>query len=105
MQVGNMSDYIPQEEVVLEEKTVEPPQYKVILINDDYTTFEFVISILKTVFNKSDPDAKQITVDVHKHGYGVCGIYPREIAETKVMTVHQLSEAAGYPLRCVMEEE
>lgn len=100
-----MSDFLPEEELLIEEQTVEPPQYKVILINDDYTTFEFVISILKTVFNKSDPDARRITYDVHKHGYGVCGIFSREIAETKVATVQQLSEAAGYPLRCIMEEE
>jgi ATP-dependent Clp protease adaptor protein ClpS len=100
-----MGDYFPEEELQTEEQTKEPPQYKVILMNDDYTTFEFVITILITVFNKSEADAVRITFDVHKRGYGLCGIYPREIAETKVMTVQQLSESAGYPLRCIMEEE
>jgi ATP-dependent Clp protease adaptor protein ClpS len=104
-----MSDYFPeqdiQEETRIEEQTKEPPQYKVILLNDDYTTFEFVISILMTVFNKPEFEAIRITFDVHKRGYGLCGIYSREIAETKVMTVQQLSESAGYPLQCIMEEE
>ena len=100
-----MSDYTPEQEFQVEEETKEPPQYKVILLNDDYTTFEFVISILKVVFNKPEPEAIQITFDVHKRGYGICGIYSREIAETKVMMVEQLSESAGYPLKCVMEEE
>lgn len=94
-----------EEQIQLEEHTEEPPQYKVILLNDDYTTFDFVIQILVVVFRKSNPEAVKITLDVHKRGYGVCGIYTKEIAETKVATVHQMSESAGFPLRCVMEEE
>jgi ATP-dependent Clp protease adaptor protein ClpS len=104
-----MGDYFPdqdlQHEIQIEEETKEPPQYKVILLNDDYTTFEFVITILMTVFSKPEVEAIRITFDVHKRGYGVCGMYSREIAETKVMTVQQLSESAGYPLQCIMEEE
>lgn len=76
-----------------------------VLLNDDYTTFEFVIYILKSVFKKADLEAQAITLAVHKKGRGVCGTYSREIAETKIALVHQKSEEAGYPLRCVMEEE
>lgn len=100
-----MSDSRYDEQVQLEEHTKEPPKYKVILLNDDYTTFDFVINILVVVFRKPHIEAVRITMDVHKRGYGLCGVYTKEIAETKVATVHQMSESAGYPLRCVMEEE
>jgi ATP-dependent Clp protease adaptor protein ClpS len=100
-----MSDYEFDEQVQYDEQTAEPPKYKVILLNDDYTTFDFVISVLIQVFKKPEIEAVQITMDVHKRGYGLCGIYTREIAETKVATVHEMSEAAGFPLRCIMEEE
>ena len=100
-----MSDYQYDDQIQFEEKTDEPPRYKVILLNDDYTTFEFVINVLVVVFRKAHPDAVRITLDVHKRGYGICGVYSKEIAETKVESVHQMSEAAGYPLRCTMEEE
>ncbi|MBN1699020.1 MAG: ATP-dependent Clp protease adaptor ClpS [Spirochaetales bacterium] len=100
-----MSDHEYKEEVQYEERTAEPPKFKVILLNDDYTTFDFVIRVLVEVFRKPEPEAIQITMDVHKRGYGICGIYTKEIAETKVATVHDMSESAGYPLRCVMEEE
>jgi ATP-dependent Clp protease adaptor protein ClpS len=94
-----------EENVQIEERTKEPPKYKVILLNDDYTTFDFVIQVLVVVFKKPQIEAVQITMDVHKRGHGLCGIYTKEIAETKVATVHQMSETAGFPLRCVMEEE
>ncbi|MBN2735648.1 MAG: ATP-dependent Clp protease adaptor ClpS [Spirochaetales bacterium] len=100
-----MSEFEYQDSLQLEDETKEPPKYKVILINDDYSTFEFVTYILKKVFFKTQKDAEQITLDVHKKGFGVCGIYDKEIAETKVLVVHQLAEEAGYPLRCEMEEE
>ena len=100
-----MSSSQQEEQIQLEERTKEPPKYKVILLNDDYTTFDFVIHVLVVVFKKPHLEAIQITMDVHKRGHGLCGIYTKEIAETKVETVHQMSEAAGYPLRCVMEEE
>ncbi|MBN1412982.1 MAG: ATP-dependent Clp protease adaptor ClpS [Spirochaetales bacterium] len=100
-----MSDFGIQEETKIEDEVAEPPRYKVILHNDDYTTFEFVIYILKIVFLKPAKEAERITRDVHKRGYGVCGIYTCEIAETKVLTVHQLSEEAGFPLRCTMEKD
>jgi ATP-dependent Clp protease adaptor protein ClpS len=100
-----MSDFELENETITEEQVAEPPRYKVILHNDDYTTFEFVIYILKTVFLKPVREAERITRDVHNRGYGVCGIYAQEIAETKILAVHQLSEEAGYPLRCSMERD
>jgi ATP-dependent Clp protease adaptor protein ClpS len=100
-----MGDYELENETITEEKVAEPPKYKVILHNDDYTTFEFVIYILKVVFLMSTREAERITRDVHNRGHGVCGIYDREIAETKVLAVHQLSEEAGFPLQCTMERD
>ena len=100
-----MSDYQHDEQIQLEEHTQEPPKFKVILLNDDYTTFDFVIKVLMSVFLKPGIEAVKITMDVHKRGHGLCGVYSKEIAETKVAMVHGMSESAGYPLRCVMEEE
>ena len=81
----------------------EPRLYKVLLHNDDYTSMEFVISILETVFNKSAPDATKIMLNVHNEGRGIAGVYTREISETKISIVHQLAEKNGFPLRCSME--
>ena len=83
----------------------EPPMYRVLLHNDDYTTMEFVVEILMYVFNKSPESAAKIMMNGHKKGIGVCGVFPHEIAETKVDTVHNLARESGYPLRCSMEQE
>ena len=83
----------------------EPPLYKVLLLNDDYTTMEFVVEVLRYVFNKSIEQATRIMLNVHQNGVGVCGIYPYEIAETKVNTVDALSRERGFPLKCTMERE
>ncbi len=92
---------------VISSKTREdhPPRYKVILHNDDYTTMEFVVEILVNVFGKSLEKATQIMLNVHNKGKAVCGIYPREIAETKVETVHHLAGSRGFPLKSTMEKE
>ena len=87
------------------EQTDEPPLYKVLLINDDYTTMEFVVEVLCFVFNKTPAEAIRIMLNVHRQGVGVCGTYPREVAETKVDTVHSLARENGFPLRCEMEKE
>ena len=84
---------------------IEPPMYRVILINDDYTPMDFVVEILVTVFHKSLEVASEIMMNVHKRGRGVCGVYTYEIAETKTETVHRLAEENGYPLRSTMEKE
>ena len=83
----------------------EPPMYKVMLLNDDYTTMEFVVEVLVYVFQKSSEEATQIMLNVHRRGVGVCGIYPLEIAETKVDTVQNLARENGFPLKCIMERE
>lgn len=82
-----------------------PPLYRVFLLNDDYTTMDFVIKILEKVFHKSPVEAAQIMIHVHKSGKGLAGIYTREIAETKTDRVLQMSGKSGYPLKCSMEKE
>ena len=82
-----------------------PPMYKVLLHNDDYTTMDFVVHVLKTIFRKGTVDAVRIMLNVHRNGIGECGVYPAEIAETKVKEVHDLAQDNGYPLRCSMEPE
>jgi ATP-dependent Clp protease adaptor protein ClpS len=82
-----------------------PSLYKVLLLNDDYTTMEFVVQVLEKVFHKSAAEATQIMLHVHKKGVGMCGIYTRDIAETKVTTVHGLARERGFPLMCMMEKE
>ena len=81
----------------------EPPQYKVILLNDHYTTMEFVVAILEGVFHKSAAEAHQVMLAVHKAGAGTAGVYTKEVAETKVATVTHLARREGFPLQCVME--
>lgn len=85
-------------------KVKEPPLYKVLLHNDDYTTMEFVVFVLKTVFHKPESEATQIMLSVHEQGIGVAGTYSYEIAESKVEKVLQLSKENGYPFLCTIEE-
>ena len=87
------------------DEVTEPPMYRVFLLNDDYTTMEFVVEVLKSVFHKSDAEATRIMLNVHRAGVGICGVYTYEIAETKVDTVHNLARENGFPLKCSMERE
>lgn len=89
---------------ITEQKINEPARYRVLLHNDDYTTFDFVILILRKIFNKSAEEAQAITLHVHKSGIGQCGIFTREIAEAKVARVRHEARLAGYPLKCSMEK-
>ncbi len=84
-------------------ETKEPPMFKVILLNDDYTTMEFVILVLQSVFRKQAEEAQSVMISVHEKGAGVAGVYTKEIAETKVATVHHLATQNEYPLKCSME--
>ncbi len=86
-------------------KTTKPPMYKVIILNDDYTTMDFVVEILMKIFRKSLEKATKIMLNVHREGKGICGLYTHEIAETKIETVHMLAQEQGFPLRCTMEKE
>jgi ATP-dependent Clp protease adaptor protein ClpS len=85
------------------EKHKEPEQFKVILINDHYTTMEFVVEILMIIFHKSVEDANRIMLDVHKKGRGIVGVYTWDIAETKTEQVHAAARANEFPLKCVVE--
>jgi ATP-dependent Clp protease adaptor protein ClpS len=93
----------------LEEKARQeakvPSLYKVILLNDDYTTMDFVVHVLETVFSKPLAEATRIMLNVHKKGSGLCGVYTREIAETKVTAVRDLAGKNAFPLKCIMEKE
>lgn len=89
-------------EAVLAEELEEPPQYEVVLLNDDYTTMDFVVEVLMRFFRKTTFDAEYIMLQVHQNGSGVCGIYPYDIAETKVGQVIDYARSNGHPLMCVM---
>jgi ATP-dependent Clp protease adaptor protein ClpS len=86
-------------------KTDRPRLYRVILHNDDYTTMEFVLTILEAIFNKSPAEAYRVMMHVHTRGAGVAGVYTHEVAETKVTLTHGCAREAGHPLRCSMEPE
>ena len=86
-------------------KTKRPPMYKVVILNDDYTPMDFVVHVLKNCFHKSHEEAVSIMLQVHHNGSGVCGIFTRDVAETKVEQVISSSKQNEHPLRCVMEKE
>ena len=86
-------------------KTKPPKLYKVILLNDDFTTMEFVVDVLQTFFAMGRERAMQVMLKVHNEGSAVCGVYPRDIAETKVAQVSAYAVQHGHPLRCSMEED
>lgn len=85
-------------------KISHPKSYKVILLNDDYTPMDFVVSILESIFQKSPSESVRIMLEVHQKGAGVCGIYTKQIAETKVELVLSRAKEASYPLKSIMEE-
>ena len=85
-------------------KIKQPPLYKVILLNDDFTPMEFVVYILINFFRMTTEDATRLMLQIHTQGKGVCGVYTKEIAETKVAHVNRYSREHKHPLLCVMEE-
>lgn len=89
-------------ETVISNDIEEPRQYEVVLLNDDYTTMDFVIDVLMRFFRKTAGEAEYIMLQVHQNGSGVCGIYPHDIAETKVGQVIDYARSNGHPLMCVM---
>jgi len=86
------------------EEVREPAQYRVVLLNDDFTSKDFVVAVLIAVFHKNQDDAQIIMEDVHKKGRGIVGVYPYDIAATRCLQVHEAARTNGYPLRCVMEQ-
>jgi ATP-dependent Clp protease adaptor protein ClpS len=88
-----------------ETKLKPPPLYRVILLNDDYTPMEFVVEVLQTFFGMNVETATRVMLKVHTEGKGVCGVYPREIAETKAVQVNEHARAAEHPLLCDIEAD
>ncbi len=84
-------------------KTKLPPLFKVLLLNDDYTPMEFVVECITQFFNKSREQATKIMLQVHTEGVGVCGLYPHDIAETKMHQVQHAAKQAQHPLQCIIE--
>ncbi len=85
-------------------RTREPERYRVVLHNDDYTTMEFVIHVLESIFHKAPAEAYRIMMKVHVEGQGIAGVYPHEVAETKVEKVHDAARQHGFPLRASVDE-
>ncbi len=86
-------------------KLKKPRKYKVILLNDDYTPMDFVVEVLKEFFFMNQAQAIQVMLQVHNQGKGICGIYTRDVAETKVAQVNEYARSHQYPLLCTMEAE
>jgi ATP-dependent Clp protease adaptor protein ClpS len=94
-----------EDDVLTKEKTEEPKKFKVLLLNDDYTSMEFVVWVLMNIFHLSQAAATRIMLHIHNNGVGVAGIYSREVAETRVAQVHEIAKEQGHPLQCTMEPE
>ena len=87
------------------EELQEPSKYKVLLLNDDYTTMDFVVMVLMVVFRQSLEESQKVMLNIHQNGKGLCGIYAFEVAETKVAQVSAMAEQHKFPLKCSLEEE
>ena len=97
-----------KDDSVLEAKKAKvklPPMYKVLLLNDDYTPMEFVVLVLQKFFGMTRERATQVMLKVHREGIGVCGVYPNDVATTKVQQVAAYSRKHQHPLQCVMEKK
>ncbi len=94
--------YRPQQES--SEEVEEPHLYHVVLINDDYTTMEFVVSVIRDVFHQSTTEASRIMMEIHMRGKGIAGTYTKDIARTKAETVMHLAFEENYPLKCILEK-
>ena len=99
---ANQTDGAVRERVKVQKK--DPTLYKVVVLNDDYTTMAFVMHVLETVFQKSPAEAYRIMMQVHLNGRGIAGVYPWEVAETKVETLTSMARHAEFPLRAAIEE-
>ena len=103
--MGKTNSKNKEEALIKDKKDLrEPPLYKVLLHNDDYTTMEFVVMVLETIFGKDTAEATAIMLNVHHQGLGIAGVYSREIGETKVSEVHQTARKNQFPLKCSLEK-
>jgi ATP-dependent Clp protease adaptor protein ClpS len=103
--MSKKSNHQDQSGILVKERTKQPRRYKVFLVNDNFTTMEFVVEILQKVFRMTQPQATRVMLSVHTEGVGLAGIYTREVAETRLEQVHQLAYTAGHPLQATMEAE
>jgi ATP-dependent Clp protease adaptor protein ClpS len=85
--------------------TKPPPMYRVLLLNDDYTPMDFVVGVLQTVFSMTRQQATQVMLQVHRTGMGTCGVFTKEIADTKVAQVQEIAQEHQHPLQCTMEPD
>ncbi|GMO44575.1 MAG: ATP-dependent Clp protease adapter ClpS [Termitinemataceae bacterium] len=97
-------DISPDYAVKRKRKLKEPPDYKVILLNDNFTTMEFVVEVLISIFHKSEEAANIIMLDIHEKGSGVAGVYTKDIAFTKVQQVTAMAAENDFPLKCIAEK-
>lgn len=102
-----MPNVIHQSDVSVKEKIKIqlPKQYKVIILNDDYTPFDFVVEVIMQVFNKNEREALQIMQHAHRNGEAMCGIFSKEIADLKVMLIKDMATAEGFPLQAEVQED
>jgi ATP-dependent Clp protease adaptor protein ClpS len=101
MTIKNDPSTVLEDEVVV---TKPPPMFQVLILNDDYTPMEFVVAVLQQFFVMSREKATQVMLKVHREGRGVCGVFPRDVAATKVQLVTDFAREHQHPLQCVMEE-
>jgi ATP-dependent Clp protease adaptor protein ClpS len=102
--MADVPQNLPEGDVKNDQEIREPKMYRVVLHNDDYSTMDFVIEVLISIFHKPAADATRIMLDVHKKGLGICGVYTYDIAATRVARVHQLAKKRQFPLKCSIEE-
>jgi ATP-dependent Clp protease adaptor protein ClpS len=102
---GSTPERHERELLEVRDETTEPPLYRVWIHNDDFTTKDFVVGVLMGVFNKSADEASRIMWQAHRSGTGLCGVYPLEVAETKVRVVTEAARENGFPLRLTIEAE
>lgn len=102
---GNIGDINTGVVTRTKPKTKKPSMYKVLMLNDDFTPMEFVVHVLERFFSKGREEATRIMLHVHRRGVGVCGVYPYEIAETKVTQVMDFARQHQHPLRCTLEKD
>jgi ATP-dependent Clp protease adaptor protein ClpS len=101
----NLPDLLEEQDTRAEDETREPPMYKVLIHNDDFTTKAFVVELLVVVFSKSIDAATDIMWQAHRNGTGLCGVYTKDLAETKIKISNSMASDAGFPLKLSMEED
>jgi ATP-dependent Clp protease adaptor protein ClpS len=94
-----------QGDTAVRERTEEPRRYKVLLLNDHYTSMEFVVWVLMEIFRHTQASATRVMLGIHRSGVGVAGVYTKEIADTRIEEVHEAARAAGHPLQAILEPE